>query len=257
MIDFGKSSNPAFKNAFENTAFTGLKSEVMTIKGTINKTLFSLVLVILAASYTWSMAVNNNPGVNIWMIGGGIGGFVLALVTIFKKEWAQFTVPVYAILEGFFLGGISAFIAASFATSPDQAFSGDIVMQAVSLTFGVFFAMLFLYRSGIIRATEKFRMGVFAATGGIAIVYLISFIMSMFGAGMSFLYDSSPLSIGISLFIVVIAALNLILDFDFIERGAAAGAPKYMEWYGAFGLLVTLIWLYIEILRLLSKLRRN
>ena len=257
MMNIGRSSNPILGKAFENTSYAGTQSEVMTIKGTINKTILSLLLVIIAASYTWKMALSGAPGVNIWMIGGGIGGFIVAIVTVFKKEWAPFTVPVYAVLEGLFLGGISAFIAASFKAGPEQAFDGQIVVQAVSLTFGVFFTMLFLYRSGIIKATKKFKMGVFAATGGIAVVYLISFVMSMFGASMSFMHDSSLLSIGISLFIVVIAAMNLILDFDFIEKGAQAKAPKHMEWYGAFGLLVTLIWLYIEILRLLAKLRRR
>ncbi len=256
-MNIGKSSNPAFRNAFEPVGFTGTQTEVMTIKGTINKTILSLLLVIASAAYTWSMFINGNPSVNTMMLVGGIGGFIVALVTIFKKEWSPFTVPVYAVLEGLFLGGISAFIAASVSTNPQSALNSDIVIQAVSLTFGVFFTMLFLYRSKIIKVTNKLRIGIVAATGGIAIVYLLSFVMSFFGAGFSFLYDSSMLSIGISLFVVAIAAFNLLLDFDFIEKATQVKAPKYMEWYGAFGLLVTLIWLYIEILRLLAKISRR
>jgi uncharacterized YccA/Bax inhibitor family protein len=156
------------------------------------------------------------------------------------------TAPVYAVLEGLFLGGISAFYEAQFQ---------GIVIQAVGLTFGTLAALLLAYKSGMIRATENFKLGVAAATGGIMLVYLVSLGMSFFGMRMPYLHESGPLGIGISVFIVVIAALNLVLDFDFIEQGAAQGAPKYMEWYAAFGLLVTLIWLYLEILRLLSKLR--
>ena len=252
-----RSSNPALRNTFENLEHSNSLTEVMTVKGTVNKTILSLLLVLATASYTWNMFLDGNTLSNTLMLVGGIGGFVVAIITIFKKEWAPFTVPVYAILEGLFLGGISAFIAASVSTNPESSFDSQIVVKAVSLTFGVFFVMLFLYRSGIIKVTNKFKMGVFAATGGIAIVYLISFVMSFFGSGLSFLHDSSLLSIGISLFIVGIAALNLALDFDFIEKGAEANAPKYMEWYGAFGLLVTLIWLYIEILRLLAKITRR
>ena len=256
-MNIGKSSNPAFRNAFEPVSLSGTQTEVMTVKGTVNKTILSLLLVIASAAYTWSMFTSGNPSVNTMMLAGGIGGFVVALVTIFKKEWSPFTVPVYAVLEGLFLGGISAFVAASVSTNPQSALNSDIVIQAVSLTFGVFFSMLFIYRSGLIKVTNKLRMGIMAATGGIAIVYLLSFVMSFFGTGMSFLYDSSMLSIGISLFVVAIAAFNLLLDFDFIEKAAMVRAPKYMEWYGAFGLLVTLIWLYIEILRLLAKLSRR
>ncbi len=252
-----RSSNPALRKTFDNIEHSNSLTEVMTVKGTINKTILSLLLVLAAAFYTWNMFIDGNSLSTTLMYVGGIGGFIVAIVTIFKKEWAPFTVPIYAILEGLFLGGISAFIAASVSTDPQSAIDNQIVIKAVSLTFGVFFVMLFLYRSGIIKVTSKFKMGVFAATGGIAVVYLMSFVMSMFGSGLSFLHDSSLLSIGISLFIVGIAALNLALDFDFIEKGAHANAPKYMEWYGAFGLLVTLIWLYIEILRLLSKIYRR
>ena len=199
-----------------------------------------------SASYTW---INPSPGL---IIIGFIGGVIMAIVTIFKKIWSPYTVSGYAILEGLALGGISRIFETQYP---------GIASQAIFLTFGILAALLIAYKTGFIKPTENFKLGVFAATGGIAIMYLISFIMSIFGSEMSILNsnNASMLSIGFSLFVVVIASLNLVLDFDFIEEGADLGAPKYMEWYGAFGLLVTLIWLYLEILRLLAKLysRRN
>lgn len=250
-MDLSKSSNPVLrKNTFESVYFTGTQAESMTIKGTVNKTILMLLVVVLGASYTWKIffeapdAVTGASNVIGWLIGGAIGGFIVSLITLFKKSWAAYTVPLYAILEGLFLGAISAFF--------NEKYPG-IVIQAVSLTFGTLFALLFAYKTGLIKATEKFKLGVIAATGGIAIFYFISFIISLFGANMSFMWGNGIFSIGLSVFIVVIAAFNLVLDFDFIEKGAEAGAPKYMEWFGAFGLLVTLIWLYIEFLRLLSK----
>lgn len=222
----------------------------MTIQGTVNKTGVLLVLTLIPAAWVWnqSFAAEDPSAVLPWIMAGAIGGFVLALVTAFKKSWAMVTAPLYAMLEGLFLGGVSAFY--------EQQFQG-IVIQAVSLTFGTLGALLLAYKSGFIKATENFKLGVAAATGAIALVYLISMGMSFFGRTMPYLHDSSAIGIGISLFIVVIAALNLVLDFDFIERGAERGAPKYMEWYAAFGLMVTLIWLYLEILRLLAKSRRR
>ena len=175
-----------------------------------------------------------------------IGGFVAALVTVFKKEWAPVTAPLYALVEGFFLGAISAMY--------NFMYEG-IVLQAVMLTFGTLFALLFAYRSGLIKATENFKLGVVAATGGIALVYLATIVLGFFGVSIPLIHESGLVGIGFSLFVVVIAALNLVLDFDFIETGVEQGAPKYMEWYGAFGLMVTLVWLYIEFLRLLSKLQ--
>jgi len=172
---------------------------------------------------------------------------VLALVTIFKKDWAPVTAPLYALVQGLFLGAVSAIFEARFP---------GIVLQAVGLTFGTLASLLMAYKSGLIRATENFKLGVVAATGGIVLVYLVNIGMRLLGfEGMGFIHDSGWLGIGFSAFVVVIAALNLVLDFDFIENGVEAGAPKAMEWYGAFGLMVTLIWLYLEILRLLSKLR--
>ena len=237
-----RSGNPALsKKTFEN--LTVNTNEVMTLDGAVNKTAISMGILLLAAYYTYSNAIMD------YVIIGFVGGFIVALVTIFKKEWSPTTVPIYAVLEGLALGGISKMYA--------DAFEPGIVPQAIMLTLGILFALLFAYKTKIIKATENFKLGLFAATAGIGIVYLISFFMSMFGSGglpVMNPANSSMLSIGFSLFVVVIASLNLVMDFDFIESGAANGAPKYMEWYGAFGLLVTLIWLYLEILRLLAKL---
>ena len=237
-----RSGNPALsKKTFENLRTTS--DGVMTLDGAVNKTAISMGILLLAAYYTYSNAIMD------YILIGFIGGFIVAIVTIFKKEWSPITVPIYAVLEGLALGGISKMYA--------DAFEPGIVPQAIMLTLGILFALLFAYKSKIIQATENFKLGIFAATAGIGIVYLVSFLMSMFGGGGLPVMDptnASMLSIGFSLFVVVIASLNLVMDFDFIEQGAANGAPKYMEWYGAFGLLVTLIWLYLEILRLLAKL---
>jgi len=218
----------------------------MTLMGAVNKTAILLCVLVLAASITWKMVLTGESGAGIFIWGGAIAGFIVAVVTIFKKNWAPFTAPLYAALKGLFIGGISAYFAALYE---------GIVMQAAGLTFGILFALLAAYKSGLIKATENFKLGVCAATGGIALFYLMSIVLGLFGVNMTFLHDSSPLSIGISVFIVIIASLNLVLDFDFIENGVEAGAPKYMEWFAAFGLMVTLIWLYIEILHLLAKLR--
>jgi uncharacterized YccA/Bax inhibitor family protein len=253
-MDITKSSNPVFgKNIFNQSATTA-DDGVMTVNGTINKTGLMFLIVLFAATFTWRKffgAIDPTvpdampPGVLAWMIGGAIGGFITAIITTFSPRRAAMTAPIYAVFEGLFLGAISAMFEAKFP---------GLVMRAVSLTFGVFFIMLLLYRSGTIRATEKFRKVIFAATGGIALVYLVSFIAGMFGVDFGFMHGSSLMSIGFSLVVVVIAALNLILDFDMIIQGANSRAPKFMEWYGAFGLMVTLIWLYLELLRLLLKL---
>ena len=240
-----RSGNPALtKNTFKNMDFSNANR--MTLEGTVNKTIIALLLLFFSASYSFSTA---NVSF-VWF--GFIAGFILALVTIFKKHLAPYTVPLYAIFEGLALGGVS-YIYASMYTG--------IVQQAIFLTFGIFGSLLFAYKTRIIKPTENFKLGIFAATGGIFLVYLISFIMSFFGSGLSIMnpQNSSLMSIGFSLFVVVIASLNLVLDFDFIEEASEQGAPKYMEWYGVFGLLVTLVWLYLEILRLLAKLnsRRN
>jgi len=234
-----RSGNPVLsKSTFSNT---GSISEKMTINGTVNKTAISLLLLVGTGYLTFTTI---NPGL---LVGCGIGGFIVAIITVFKKEWAPITVPIYAVLEGGLLGGVSFMY--------NSLYDG-IVTNAIFLTVGILLSLLTAYRSGYIKATENFKLGVFAATGGIAIVYLINFIMSFFGSSMGVMQidNASPMSIGFSAIVVIIAALNLVLDFDFIEEGAEKGAPKYMEWYGAFGLLVTLIWLYLEILRLLAKL---
>ena len=253
-MDLTKSSNPVFgKNIFDRSV-TSADEGVMTVNGTINKTGLMLLIVVFAATFTWRKffgAIDPaNPGVlpsgiMVWSMVGAIGGFITAIITTFSPRRAAMTAPIYAVFEGLFLGAISALF---------EAMYPGLVMRAVSLTFGVFVIMLLLFRSGTIRATDKFRTVIFAATGGIALVYFVSFIAGMFGANLGFMYGNGMMGIGFSLVVVAIAALNLILDFDMIVRGANAQAPQYMEWYGAFGLMVTLIWLYLEILRLLSKL---
>lgn len=241
-----RSGNPALNkssfDSFSRTSRGAEINEVMTIKGTVDKTAIGLFLLIFSGYYSFA------PGMTYLIPVGVFGGLIVAIITIFKKEWSPITVPIYAILEGLAMGSISYMF--------NQAYEG-IVMQAIGLTLGILASLLLAYRSGMIKATENFKLGVVAATGGIFLVYMASFVMSFFGASISVLdpTNSSLMSIGFSLFIVVIASLNLVLDFDFIEEGAKKGAPKYMEWYGAFGLLVTLIWLYLEILKLLSKLR--
>ena len=223
---------------------------VMTVRGTMNKFGFLLLMVMASAMYVWNVyAEGNTNTATTLMIVGAIGGLILALVVMFKPQWAGYITPAYGILEGLFIGGISAFFNAMFTTSYP-----NIILHAVGLTLGVAVAMFFLYNFRIITVTNKLRSIIMSATMGIGLFYLIVWIAGMFGFEMGFAFDSSPLSIGISLFIVGIAALNLLLDFDSIEKAAEMGAPKYMEWYGAFGLLVTLVWLYLEILKLLSKL---
>ncbi len=247
-----RTANPALSpEVFSGTPSVGNRSEAMTISGVINKTAILLLLLLLAAGYTWSLyfKAGNPAAVAPYTMVGAIGGFIVAMVTVFKKEWAPFTAPIYALLEGLFIGGISSVIDASYP---------GIVIQATALTFGTLAAMLFLYKTGIIKVTQQLRMGIMAATGGIALFYLVTIVMSLFGIHVPLMYGNSLWSIGFSIFVVAIAALNLVLDFDFIERGAASRAlPKYMDWYAAFGLMVTLVWLYIEILRLLSKLRER
>ncbi len=240
-----RSSNPVMTGRIFEKAGIANDGGVMTINGTLNKIGLMLLLLIVSASYTWKLVLGDDPGrVGTMAIFGGIGGFIVAMVTVFRPKSSPYTAPVYAILEGMFLGAISAVINAKY---PGVAF------QAVLLTIGTLFTMLFLFRSGRIRATPKFRKGVMMATGAVFFAYLFSWILSMFGMPMGFMHSSGPLGILISLVIIVIAALNLIMDFDFIEKGSQMGAPKYMEWFGAFGLMVTLIWLYIEFLRLLSR----
>jgi uncharacterized YccA/Bax inhibitor family protein len=238
-----RTGNPALRGeSFSGIASAG--SGEMSIQGTVNRTFILLLLSAITASWVWA----DPAGRTVLIVPAAILGFITAMVTIFKKEWAPATAPAYAVLEGVLLGGISSIF--------EKSYPG-IVLQAVMLTFGTLFCLLAAYKSRLIRATENFKLGVFAATGAIALVYLISFVMSFFGASIPVIHESGPMGILFSLFVVVIASLNLVLDFDFIEKGAERGAPKYMEWYGAFGLMVTLIWLYLEILRLLAKTRNR
>jgi uncharacterized YccA/Bax inhibitor family protein len=238
MATMMRSGNPALGDS----TFRGLPrvgDESMTIQGTVNKTGIALLVVVAGAAVTW------NTGTPILMLVGLIGGLVIGLVTAFKKEWAPYTTLPYALLEGLFLGGLSRVYEAQYA---------GIVPLAVGITLGVLAALLAAYKSRLIRVTENFRLGVVAATGGIALFYLISFGLSFFGIRIPYIHESGPIGIIFSLVVVAIASMNLVLDFDFIERGSTMNAPKFMEWYGAFGLLVTLIWLYLEILRLLAKI---
>jgi uncharacterized YccA/Bax inhibitor family protein len=220
-------------------------AEPMTLGGTVNKTALSLGILLVTASFVWNRGPAD-PGLPAWTLISVIAGFIVAMVTVFKQTWAPYTTPLYAALEGVALGGISVIFEAQYP---------GIVSQAVFLTFGTLGALLVAYRSGLIKATENFKLGVVAATGGIALLYLVSFVLGFFGVNIPLIHSSGTFGILFSVFVVVIAALNLVLDFDFIERGVERGAPKYMEWYGAFGLLVTLVWLYLEILRLLAKLQ--
>ena len=218
-------------------------SDVMTMGGAVNKSFLGLVILMVTASYTWNLGVGD-PRIAVFTTVGLLGGFVVALVTAFRQTWAPYTTPAYAALEGLALGGISI----GFETR----YPG-LVSQAVFLTFGTLAALLVAYRSGLIRPTENVKLGIAAATGGIALVYLVGFVMSLFGASIPLIHGSGTIGIAFSIVVVCVAALNLVLDFDFIEQGAERGAPKYMEWYAAFGLLVTLVWLYLEMLRLLAK----
>lgn len=219
---------------------------VMTVQGTVSRTAMLLALLFAATILTWNPS---EPGVSGgWIMLGAIGGFVIALITVFNKKAAPVTAPMYAVCQGLLLGGISTYF---------EAVYPGIVFQAVLLTFGTLGGLLLAYTSRMIRVTEKFKLGVFAATGGIAVFYLVSLLLRLFGVGMPLIYGSGVAGIGFSVVVVIVAALNLVLDFDLIEQGAAHGAPKYMEWYAAFGLMVTLVWLYMEMLRLLSKLQNR
>jgi uncharacterized YccA/Bax inhibitor family protein len=240
-----RTANPVLNQRTFSRMGSFAGSDTMTIQGTVMKTGIMLFLTVISASMTWRMAVTGGNATP-WVIGGGIGGFIMALATMFKPTWGSITAPGYALLKGLFLGAISAFF--------EMRYPG-LVFNAVCLTFGTLFSLLFAYQTGFIKATENFKLGIFAATGAIFLLYMVNLVMGFFGSSIPFIHSSGTFGIIFSLVVVVIAALNLVLDFDFIENGAAAGAPKYMEWVGALGLMVTLVWLYIEILHLLSKLQ--
>ncbi|MCF7805598.1 MAG: Bax inhibitor-1/YccA family protein [Candidatus Marinimicrobia bacterium] len=243
-----RTANPALNsNTFQNLDYASAGRDTMSLQGTVNRSATLLVLLMLPAIWTWNIffSAGSSGAVMPYMIGGAIGGLIVALITVFKKTWSPITAPIYAVLEGLFLGGISAIFEAQYP---------GIVLQAVFLTFGTLFGLLAAYRTGLIQVTENFKLGVAAATGGIFLVYMLTWILGFFGMQIPFIHSSGLIGIGFSVFVVIIAALNLVLDFDFIESGVEAGAPRYMEWYASFGLLVTLVWLYLEILRLLAKL---
>ena len=243
-----RTSNAALNaRTFQNEQANG--GAVMTLQGTVNKTGILLIFTVAAAVWTWQLVGNDSPAAAYpWMFGGIIGGLIIALITIYKKDVAPITAPIYAALEGLALGGLSSML--------NLRYPG-IAIHAVELTFGTLAAMLLAYSTGMIRATQRLRTGVIAATGAIALVYLIDIGLSFFGMRVPLINESGPLGILVSLVIVGVAALNLILDFDFVESGVEQGAAKYMEWYGAFGIMVTLVWLYVEMLRLMSKVRRR
>ncbi len=248
---FFKSGNPTLaENRFKDTVLDKVVNHenAMTVRGTLNKFGFLFLMVMGTAFYSWREFARGENVMPLILI-GAIGGLVVAIIIMFKKEWSPYLAPGYALLEGLFLGAISAYYNEAFAAK-----APNIIMNAVGLTFGTAIAMYLLYSFRIIRATQKFRAVIITATAGIAVFYLISFTLSFFGIQIPFLHEGSAMGIGFSVFVVALAALNLILDFDMIEQGAELGAPKYMEWYGAFGLMVTLVWLYLEILRLLSKI---
>jgi uncharacterized YccA/Bax inhibitor family protein len=244
-----RSSNPALSHKTFN-GLTATKENAMTLEGTVTKTALLLVLLVAGASVTWKMFLvpseefSSDP--RLWIYGTSIAALAVAIATIMKKQWAGVTAPIYAILEGMALGAISSVFEFKYP---------GIVIEAVALTFGTLFSLLMAYRSRIIKPTENFKLGVTAATGAIALYYIVSMGLGFFGIHAPLIHESGPLGIGFSVVVVILAALNLVLDFDFIEGGVTQGAPKYMEWYGAFGLIVTLAWLYLEILRLLSKTR--
>lgn len=243
-----KSGNPTLsEKSFEQT-LSQSQGDTMTVRGTMNKFGFMMLMVMAGAFFAWNW-FNAGKNIGSLMMFGALGGFGVALIIIFKKQWSGYLAPAYAILQGLFVGAISAYFNFLFQESYP-----DIIMHAVLITLGVAAGMYLLYSLQLIRVTQKFRSVVMIATAGIAIFYLLTWILSFFGVHFAFLTTGSTFGIVFSLAVIAIASLNLLLDYDMIEQGAAMGAPKYMEWYGAFGLLVTLVWLYLEILRLLSKL---
>lgn len=247
-MELFKSGNPTLTEKMFQSSLTGERQDVMTVKGTLNKFGFMFLMVMASAFFSW-YSFGKGVDVTPYMWTGAIGGLIVALVIVFKKTWAPFLAPAYALLEGLFVGAISAYYNYAFAEK-----APFIIVQAVGLTFGVALAMFVLYNMRVIRATETFKSIIITATAGIAIFYLITIVLRFFSIDIPFIHQGSTFGIIFSLIVVGIAALNLILDFDMIEKGSDAGAPKYMEWYGAFGLLVTIVWLYLEILRLLAKL---
>ncbi len=239
-------SSPAFGSRVFSRVEAGIQHGAMTISETVNKTYILLGLLVIAAGYTWSLGDSDTA--QLFLVVSLIAGIVLAIATIIKPAWAPVTAPLYAIAEGLLLGVISRMYEVGYP---------GLVIQAVLLTLATLGIMLFLYASRAIRVTQKLRMGIIAATGAVALVYVVSFVLALFGVSVPYIHEGGLVGIGFSLVVVTIAAFNFLLDFDFIEKGAQQGLPRYMEWYAAFGLTVTLVWLYIEMLRLLAKLRER
>ncbi|MBP2029886.1 putative YccA/Bax inhibitor family protein [Methanohalophilus levihalophilus] len=243
-----RTANPALSDKVFQGYTTA--TEKMTLSGTVNKSLILIFIVFMAGAFTWDLVFpegqNALPLIPIWLYATIFGALIVAVILVLKKELAPYLAPAYAILEGCALGIISAFFEITYP---------GIVVDAITGTVGVFVALLLVYKSGFIKVTENFKLGVVAATGGIFLIYLVDIVMGFFGNSISFIHEGSLIGIGFSVIVIIIAALNLVLDFDFIERGVERGAPKFMEWYAAFGLLVTIVWLYIEMLRLLAKTR--
>ena len=245
-----KSSNPVLTDKAYEKSLQVYDADTlkMTERGTLNKFFLLSLLVMATASLTWS-AFFQSKDVIPYILVGGIGGFIIAIVLAFKPAWSGVLAPIYALLEGAFVGGISAYLQFVF-----QKKAPDMILQAVVITFGVVLAMFALYRFQIIKVTEKFRTIVFTATLGLVFFYLIAWGLSFAHIDIPFLHEGSMVGILFSLFVVGLASMNLIMAFDRVQQGVAMGAPKYMEWYSAFGLIVVIVWLYIEILNLLAKL---
>ena len=249
-----KSGNPTLKeSAYQGTIFQGMTTgQEMTVNGTLNKFGFLFLMMMGSTLFSWSQFYKGSNPLPLMLI-GVFGGLALAILMAVKKQWSPYIAPAFALFEGLFVGSVSAYYDFAFKTS----YPG-IVMHAVGLTLIVTLVMYILFRTRIIKVTNKLRSVIVIATGSIAVFYLITWILRLMNVSSpSFLYDSTGFGIGFSVFVVCLAALNLLLDFDMIEKGVEMKAPKYMEWYSAFGLLVTLVWLYLEILRLLAKLNRR
>lgn len=240
--------NPVFTDKVLEGVVVGNEAP-MTIQGTLNKVMILAAIMMLAGGAAWyEFSLGFMDKVNLIMIVGAVVGLISGFVVSFKPTLAPTLSPVYAFAEGAFLGGISAIF--------EHTYKG-IVLQAVSMTFVAVFVMAMLYKAGVIKATEKFKSTVITATMSVLVFYLIMWVLSFFHISVPMMYDSSLLGVGLSIFLVILASLNLIIDFDFVEQGAGRFLPKYYEWYGAFGLMVTIVWLYVEVLRLLSRLRER
>lgn len=233
-----ETSNPVWRNSYNNIEQS--YNETMTVDGAVNKTFALLLITIAATALVWMF-----PGFTALGFIGAIAGFILALVISFKPNTASYLAPVYALCEGLFLGMLTLAFNAKYPGLPVKAAVG---------TFGVLGVMLAVYKTGVIKVTDRFRMILTCAIGGIMLIYIVSMVMGFFGKSIGFIEGGGPIGIGFSALVCGIAAFSLLMDFDMIERGAQQGAPKYMEWYGAFATLVTIVWLYIEMLRLFAKL---